>query len=266
MRIGYVQFTPAFGAVERNRDTVCERVAAAEADLLVLPELALSGYQIRDREEALGLSEPADGPTARALASICRTGGGRHVVVGFAERAGDVAYNAALVVGPDGLLGTYRKTHLFADEPDWSAPGDTGFRVWDVPLPGGDTYRLGVMVCFDWAPPEAARTLAVLGADVVAHPSNLVLAHCQRAMPVRALENRVFTVTANRCGEEARTERTLRFTGRSLIAAPTGDVLAEGPVAGDHTAVVEIDPAQARDKWMTPRNHVIRDRRPEFYR
>jgi predicted amidohydrolase len=265
MRIGFVQFTPEFGAVERNREALCALVAEADADLLVLPELALSGYQLRDRAEALELSEPADGPTARALGAECRRGRGRHLVVGFAERGagpdGARVWNAALVVGPGGALGTYRKTHLFGAEPDWSEPGDSGFRVWDL---GG--CRLGVMVCFDWAFPEAARSLALLGADVIAHPSNLVLAHCQRAMPVRALENRVFTVTANRCGAEDRTGAALRFTGRSVIAGPDGAVLAEG--AGDHDdrAVVEIDPQRARDKWMTPRNHVLANRRPELYR
>lgn len=260
MQAGFVQFTPEFGAVERNREALCALVAATPADLLVFPELALSGYQLRDRAEALALSEPADGPTAAALAPLCRAGSGRHVVVGFAERDGDRVYNAALVVGPDGALGSYRKTHLFADEPDWAEPGDSGFRVWDL-----GAYRLGVMVCFDWAFPEAARSLALAGADVVAHPSNLVLPHCQRAMPVRALENRVYTITANRCGEEARTATTLRFTGRSVLVAPDGQVLAEAPVDRDARAVVDIDPLRARDKRLTARNDVLGDRRPELY-
>ncbi len=262
MRIGYAQFTPSHGQVARNRDRLLQLVASADADLLVLPELCLSGYQMCDAAEARGLAEPADGPTAAALAPLCAARGS-HVVVGLAELGGDGAlYNAAVVVGPGGLVGTYRKVHLFADEPDWASPGNLGFPVWEL-----GPYRLGVMICFDYAFPEAARSLALAGADVIAQPANLVLPWCQRVTPVRALENRVYTVTANRCGTEDRTEGpALTFTGGSQIASPLGEVLAESDAQGDDLHVTEIDLALARDKRFTPRNHVLDQRRPDQYR
>jgi predicted amidohydrolase len=260
LRAGYIQLTPAFGRLQHNREAACRMVAATEAQLLVLPELCLSGYQFRDRREARSLAEPADGPTAAALAPLCRQGG-KHVVLGLAERDGERLYNSAILVGPEGLLGVYRKTHLFWDEPDWCEPGDSGFVVWDL---GG--YKLGLMICFDWVYPEAARSLALAGAEVIAHPSDLVLPHCQQVMPARALENRVFTITANRYGTEDRSGAPVTFSGRSQIASPAGEVLAEAPATGDHTAVVELDLSLARDKHLTPRNHLLEGRRPELYR
>jgi predicted amidohydrolase len=260
VRAGLIQLCPAFGQVEANREAACRMVAAADAALLVLPELCLSGYQFRDRQEALALSEPADGPTAAALTPLCRRDG-KHVVLGLAERDGGRLYNSAILVGPGGLLGVYRKAHLFWDEPDWFEPGDSGFRVWDI-----GACRLGLMICFDWVYPEAARSLTLAGAEVIAHPSDLVLPYCQQVMPARALENRVFTITANRYGTEARTGAPVTFSGRSQIAAPDASVLAEGPAVGDHTAVVELDLARARDKLLTPRNHLLDGRRPELYR
>lgn len=260
MHIACIQYTPVFGEPEQNRAALSRLVGAAEAQLIVLPELCISGYCFADRAEAAALSEPADGPTASALAALCRKRA-CHVVAGIAEQEGAALYNSAIVVGPDGLLGVYRKTHLFWDEPDWAEPGDSGFLVWDI-----GPCKLGVLICFDYAFPEAARTLALAGAEVIAHPSNLVLPLCQRVMPVRALENRLFTVTTNRCGTEERAGRSLTFTGLSQVAGPSGDVLAEAPADRDHVLEVEVDLSQARDKTLTPRNHIFDDRRPELYR
>ena len=260
MRVACIQFTPEFGRVKQNRARLIDRLMESEADLLVLPELSLSGYRIRDPREAEALSEPADGPTARDLRALCRARG-CHVVVGLAEQADGRLYNSAILVGPEGLVGTYRKTHLFGDEPDWCEPGDTGFRVWDV-----SGCRVGIMICFDWVFPESARSLALAGADLIAHPANLVLPYCQRSMPVRALENGVFSATANRCGSESRGGMELSFTGGSLIVGPGGELLARASPGSDEVIAAEIDPLRARDKHLTRRNHLLSDRRPELYR
>jgi predicted amidohydrolase len=127
--------------------------------------------------------------------------------------------------------------------------------------------RIGTMVCFDWIFPEACRSLALAGAEVVAHPSNLVLPGlCQRAMPVRALENRVYTVTANRVGEERRPPRpALRFTGESLIVGPGGEALARGPAEGTALLRAGADLAEARSKRVASGNDLFAERRPEAY-
>jgi predicted amidohydrolase len=123
------------------------------------------------------------------------------------------------------------------------------------------------MICFDWFFPESMRTLALMGADVIAHPSNLVLPFCPDAMPVRCLENKVFAVTANRTGTEKRKKgRPLTFIGKSGIVSPRGEILARAPDDGDAVLVIDIDPALSRDKALNPYNDMIKDRRPELYR
>ncbi len=260
LRAGYLQLTPRFGDVDGNLERLAAQARrAGGADLLVAPELALTGYLFADRDELRGLAEPAGGASERALCDLAAELD-THLVVGVAERDGRRVYNGAVLVGPDGPVGRYRKVHLFADERDLFAPGDLPFAAWDL---GG--ARVGMMICFDWIFPEAMRTLALRGADVVAHPSNLVLPLCQRVMPTRCIENRLFAVTANRCGGEERAGRALRFTGGSVIVDPAGEVLAEGPPAGDEVRVVTLRPADAWDKMITERNHVLEDRRPAMY-
>mgnify|MGYP001439503708 FL=1 len=122
-----------------------------------------------------------------------------------------------------------------------------------------------MMVCFDWVFPEVARALALAGADIICHPSNLVLGYCQQAMLTRCLENKVYAITANRYGFDHRPHGNLRFTGRSQIVAPGGTLLHKAASQRDELFVMDIDPALARDKSITPRNEVLRDRRPEFY-
>mgnify|MGYP001152469718 CR=1 FL=1 len=136
-------------------------------------------------------------------------------------------------------------------------PGDAGLPVFDIGL-----CRVGILVCFDWIFPEAWRVLALKGADVVCHPSNLVLPGlAQRGVPIHALMNRLYVVTANRVG----TEGDLTYTGRSLVADPLGDVPVEASPAGEEVGVAEIDVSLARNKRVTPRNDVLADRRPEEY-
>jgi len=258
-RCGWAQFAPAFGDVQANLDRVAALAIGSAADLLVLPELALTGYLFEDRRELLDLAEPAEGAAEARLAQIAGDAG-CHLAVGLAERDDRRAYNSAVLVGPAGVVGRYRKAHLFDREKELFEPGDLPLEVWPV----GEA-RVGMMICFDWIFPEVARTLALRGADVIAHPSNLVLPLCQRVMPARCIENRVFAVTANRWGTERRGDRELAFTGGSGIWDPAGTALAAAPAAADGVTVVEVEPAAARDKWVTPRNHVLEDRRVDRY-
>jgi len=261
MRVGYFQFEPVFGEVKRNLDTIASRLAGLRCDLLVLPELCSTGYQFVTTEEVRALAEPAsDGATTRRLIEVARAAG-MHLVAGLAERDGARYYNSAVLLGPSGFLGVYRKTHLFFEETLFFTPGDTGFHVWDIGV-----AKVGLLICFDWLYPEAARTLALKGAEVLCHPSNLILPHCPDAMVTRCLENRVFAVTANRIGSEARGgKERLTFIGNSEIVSPRGTVLRRAPGDLEDLAVVEIDPAEARTKSLNPYNDLLRDRRPHLY-
>jgi predicted amidohydrolase len=262
VRVGFYQYDPQFGEVAKNLDSVTAKLELVEADLLVLPELFATGYQFVSQEEVGELAEPVpDGPTTRRLTELAKRRR-MHLVAGLPERAGSRCYNSAVVVGPSGFLGCYRKAHLFFEETLFFAPGDSGFQVWDI-----GPAKIGVMICFDWYYPEAARSLAVQGADILCHPSNLVLPNCPDSMPVRCLENRVFAITCNRTGSEARGGKDrLTYIGNSEIVTPRGAILHRAPRDGEDLAVVDIDPAEARNKSLNRYNDLLRDRRPSLYR
>jgi predicted amidohydrolase len=262
MRIGIAQTSPAFGERDRNIAEALKLIGRERADLWVLPELFATGYQFVSADEVRELAEPVpDGATTQALIKHARESD-CHMVAGLPESDGERLYNSAVLVGPDGFLACYRKVHLFYEEKRFFSPGDLSFPVIDVGI-----ARIGLMVCYDHLFPESARSLALQGADVIAHPANLVMPDlAQRTMRVRALENGVFTATANRVGEESRTFETLVYTGQSQVVEPDGDVLVRLSPDEAETAVVEIDVERARNKRITEHNHKLRDRRPDQYR
>lgn len=260
MKASFVQTSPVFGEIEKNVDKAVKKISALDAALVVLPELFSTGYQFRSKKELVELAEdPANGYAGRRLAEAAKDKN-LFIVAGFAERAGRKLFNSSMLVGPRGLVDVYRKAHLFLDEKEIFNRGDTAFRVHNI-----GPARIGMMICFDWFFPEAARDLARKGADIICHPSNLVLPHCPDAMITRSLENRVFTITANRVGAEERVEgRSLKFIGKSQITAPDGRVLARATGRGEAVRTVEIDPADARFKLITLRNHVFKDLRRDL--
>jgi len=260
-RLAFVQGAPRFGRTVENLERGLALAAAADADLVVLPELWSSGYVFSTHAEVAALAEDAaEGPTAKALVAAARRER-RHYVAGFPERHRSHFFNSALLAGPRGVRTVYRKLHLFEREQEWFSPGNLPLAVHRV-----GAARVGLLICFDWRFPEAARTLALLGAEVIAHPSNLVFANAQNAMLTRSIENRVFTVTANRTGVESRPGGRVPFTGRSQIVSPDGLVLAHAGVRETCARAVEVDLAAARDKSLTPITHLFRSRRPRFYR
>ena len=261
MRVGYYQFRPLFGQPRRNVAKVLAALADTTADLIVLPELAFSGYYFRDREEALALAEdPASSETVESLIAFCLKRD-LHLVTGFCERSGERVYNSALLIGSRGVEHVYRKLHLFAEEKLCFDPGDIPLSVQAV-----RGARIGILVCFDWAFPEVARVLAIQGAELLCHPSNLLLGYCQEAMLTRCLENRVYAVTANRFGRDQRPHGELRFTGKSQVVAPGGHLIHRAPSQREQLYVTAIDLAEARNKRITPWNDLLSDRRPEWYR
>ncbi len=265
MHAAYLQFAPAYLDVDANLQIVASQIQSLEADLIVLPELFTSGYFFQSRVDLMQVAEPI--PEGRSTQALCDWAASLDatLVAGLAEREGSSFYNSAVVVQPTGTVHTYRKVHLFYEENTLFEPGDLGFRVFEVTTREGRPYRLGVMVCFDWYFPEAARTLSLRGADVIAHPSNLVLPHCPDSMPIRARENHVFTVTANRHGEEEKEGETLTFIGMSEVCDPSGTILRRAGESTDEVGVVEFDPHDARDRRLNDYNDVLGDRRPETY-
>jgi predicted amidohydrolase len=262
MKAGFYQFNPSFGQKAANLQKVSAAIKEADADLVVLPEFFATGYQFTSQEEVVNLAEPVpQGETTNALIALAQAKG-CYIIAGLPESTGAIFYNSAVIVGPEGFIGIYRKTHLFFEEKLYFSPGDTGFKVWDT-----DIGRIGIMICFDWFFPESMRSLALSGAEVVAHPANLVLPYCPRAMPVRCLENRVYAITANRTGiEKRKIDQSLTYIGQSQIVSPYGEVLVTASAAADSLHIAEIDPAKARNKLINPFNDLFNDRRPDMYR
>jgi predicted amidohydrolase len=261
MRIAYYQFHPQFGKRETNIEKCVDRLQSLEVDLVVLPELFSSGYQFVSISEVLALAEDSkEGPTLAAMTELARKKE-FFIVGGFAEKEGGKIYNSAFLVGPEGLVDIYRKSHLFSEEKQWFSPGNTPYRTHDI-----GPARIGIMICFDWIFPEVARSLALLGADIICHPANLVLPHCPQATITRSLENRVFIILANRIGcEERGGKKPLTFIGQSRVVDPTGKVLVGSSQETEEVQIVEIDPQIARNKTIAGVNDLFTDRRKEFF-
>lgn len=259
-RVGYVQNEPRFGDVEGNLERASRLVENLEADLLVFPELFSTGYLFTSIRELEKLSEDISGGRTIKFLEKISSELSCSIVAGFPEKAGKTFYNSAVAVKEGDVAGVYRKSHLFLDEKLFFSPGDTGFNVFDL-----SGMKVGIMICFDWIFPEACRVLALKGAEIIAHPANLVLPYAQTAMLARSIENKVFTITANRSGEDVSGDKRLKFTGMSQITSPRMEILARAPEKGEHVAIVEIDPSEARNKRITERNDLWSDRRPELY-
>ena len=259
MKIGYVQTSPIFGEITQNFEQVKNLLSNTKVDLIVLPELFATGYTFISKEEAESMAEKTEGETAKFLMRLAEKTGAV-VIGGFIEKDGNQIFNSSLIVSDSEVLGTYRKLHLYYKEKLWFSPGNKPLKIYEV-----KNTKVGIMICFDWFFPETIRSLALLGADIIAHPANLVLPYCQRAMITRCLINRVFAVTSNRIGNEARGEDSFTFTGGSQITSYNGDVLSSAPKDKAHIDFVKIDVEKAREKNLNIFNDVIKDRRTEFY-
>lgn len=266
-RVAAVQMTPQFADVPANLAQILARLdeaAAQGARLVVFPECALTGYGFDSREEAAPVAETIPGPSLERIGRACADLG-VFAVVGLLERAGDRLFNACALVGPEGLVGSYRKIHLpYLGVDRFADPGDRPFAVHDA---GG--LKIGMHICYDGGFPESGRLLTLLGAELLVLPTNWPT-HAERAaelmMPTRAMENVVFALACNRVGEE----RGFRFVGRSSICGVSGEFLAFAGPDGEEILYADIDPALARTKKLVrvPGLHIIDrigDRRPALY-
>lgn len=262
MIVAAMQMTPTTADVSANLDRIgagARAAAALGATLLVTPELSATGYAIGvDPAEAARFAEDADGTIATTLSAIAADTGVA-VVAGFPERAGDRVFNSAVLARPDGTREVYRKCHLFGPEeraayvPSSSAPA-----VFDL-----DGIRAGMVICYDVEFPEMVQGLAAAGADLVIVPTALPRSEASAriadmVVPTRALENHVFVMYADLCG----TERDLSYAGRSVIAAPDGEIVAQAG-SGETILVAELNiDGYSAIRAETP---YAEDRRPDVY-
>jgi predicted amidohydrolase len=259
--IAALQFKPAFLDVTENVGRLSSSIREIQADFYLLPELCTTGYFFKDRKQAFAHSETSDGPFCSTIQSLAEE---RKAVIiaGFVERDENVLYNSSIIAIPGKQREIYRKIHLFAEEKTIFAPGNSGFFVSEY-----KGICFATMICYDWRFPESVRTLALKGAQIVFHPSNLVAQPSMwgPVMRTRSLENKVYTVTANRTGSDYRGEEVLTFHGCSQITNVNGDVLAQADEEFEGWITAVIDPDKSLKKSFSKWNDIFSDRRPETY-
>lgn len=266
-RIAAAQMDVQIGQVESNLAAMIERLEVASATgsrLTIFPECSLSGYCFDSREEAIPFAEAIPGPSCERLVAACARLG-TFAIMGMLEEADGKLFNACVLIGPGGIVGSYRKIHLpFLGIDRFTDSGDRPFAVHSA-----GELRVGMNICYDSAFPESARVMALDGADLIALPTNFPPgAECMAAhvANTRAMENNVYYACVNRVG----TERGFSFIGQSKICDPSGRPMAEALHTNEEILYADIDIQRARSKRIVrvPDKHIIdrfNDRRPEMY-
>jgi len=267
IRVAAVQSDPQIGEVAANLATIeakLREAALGGATLIVFPECALTGYGFASRAEAILHAEPIPGPSSNAIIGLCKELN-VFAVVGMLERDGERMFNAATLLGPEGVVGTYRKIHLpFLGVDRFTDPGDRPLALFEA-----GEVKLGLHICYDGSFPETARVLTLLGADILVLPTNWPVQSTSTAehLPAtRAIENVVTMMAVDRVG----TERNCSFAGRSSIVDPDGVIVARAGATESMIIYADVDPARSRRKRLVrvPGEYEldrIADRRPEFY-
>ena len=261
MYLSVIQFESLYNNKENNIKKITNFINDIGSEILVFPELATSGYFFTDKKILSEIADKFDGNVIKNVQKLS-TKLEKIIVFGFPELFEGKIYNSAAILFPNPVLSSvYRKTHLFYKERNVFEDGNTGFPVIEY-----NGLRLGAMICYDWRFPEAARTLALKGADVIVCPSNLVTGVWQSVMSARALENKVYIAVSNKIGVESSGEEELSFNGESAIYSYDGTYLAKASKDKEEVITAEIYPERTRDKSFNEINDIFEDRRPQFYK
>lgn len=244
------------------------RMAEMAADngvkLIAFPELALTGLMFDDLEEAFSVAEEIPGTSTEQITSACQRLD-LNVVTGLIEREGGRFYNTSVLIGSDGVIGKYRKTHCSAVGIDrYVQKGNNEFEVYETRF-----GKVGLVICYEMRFPEIHRILALKGAEMIINITNLACnvgleCHPDLLGPTRALENKVYLISASRVGSEG----GFTFLGRSQIIDLNGKVMAEATQEKEELIQASVEPWRARDKrveWM-PEQDLFVDRRLELYK
>ncbi len=271
IRIGCIQSNPIFGDIDSNLKKFKEFVSEADADLLVFPELAFTGYFFTSSQQAKQYSQPVDGMLAKKIRQIAK----EHnvaIVTGFLEEANGSLYNSAIAIDRNGkLVGHYRKVHLFYYEKVVFEIGDHGFPVCVIEVRNSEKIKLGLQICYDWRFPEVTRSLAIKGAEVVAIPSNIVTTTGMLldTLKVRAFENKVIVAFADRIGiEKAEIDdksEELVFRGESCIINYNGNLISLCSNHEESIAYADVLTEETRSKIINKFNNIISDRQEDIY-
>lgn len=267
VKIASVQIDPAIKENKANLQKILLKLreaAANKARLIVFPECALTGYVYTSREEAMPFAETIPGPSTKKLAQACKELG-VYCVIGLLEKSTGKLFNAAVLVGPEGIVGKYRKNHLpFLGVDRFTDKGDSGFPVFKTPI-----GNIGMHICYDVNFPEACRVMVLSGADILVLPTNWPEGRMKVSKYVvvtRAFENKVHLVVSDRVG----TERGTKFLGMSKIINAWGDTLVEASADKEEIVYAEVNLEDAKEKHVVLKPgefeySFINDRRPDLY-
>ncbi len=257
LKVAQIQLEPLLGDCRANNSKIKSFLdQSLDADLIVLPELANSGYNFTDRDHAFDVASGSECINYVNFLTEYAQENNVYIVSGYLEKVKDILYNSSIFVTPGGDSGNYRKIHLFMDEKSIFEPGNIGLSVFDI-----KDYKMGMLICFDYLFPEIWRILALKGADMVVHPSNLITDNAYKAVPAQSLINGYYVITTNRTG----TEGDITFCGKSFITDKRGNVISSMNQFDEGINFTEIYPLLSRNKMITAGNHVLADRRPECY-
>jgi predicted amidohydrolase len=262
-RVAAVQLAPVVGDLAGNVDRAVAAVARSVAEgarIVVLPELATSGYVFETPEEARSLAlRPEDAVFARFASAA----GDAVVVVGFAELADDRVCNSAALLDASGVRAVYRKVHLWDQEKRFFVPGDARPPVVETPF-----GRIGVMICFDLEFPEWTRIAALGGADLLAVPTNWPLVPVPEGERAPEVQIAIATARMNKmaivCADRVGIERGVEWTGGTAVVDAEGALVARVG-SGTGTAWADIDLLASRDKQQAELVDLLGDRRPDLY-
>jgi predicted amidohydrolase len=261
MNISCVEFAPEYRDIQNNMDRIRGFVQKSAGDIVIFPELAQTGYFFTSKEEVEPLAQTIDGTIARSLSAFALEEN-KAIISGFLEEAGGKFYNSALAFDANGnLVGHYRKVHLFYYETQIFTQGDLGFPVFSIETRSG-IASVGMLICYDWRFPEAARVLALNGAELIVMPSNIVTTTGMllTTLQTRAFENKVTLAFADRIGSETNEGETLHFRGESTIIDMNGQLLATASEQGEEIITAEVDLLKTRQKRINPFNDIFSDR------
>lgn len=271
MKITCAQIHPVFADVQKNISAIVHDISKHESDLIVYPELATCGYFFTDRKQLL---ENSLTKNSEAFIPIQNAARENHVniVLGFAERDGDKLYNSSLLINSNGeIQGLYRKVHLFFYEKVMFSAGNLGFPVFDITTQKKESVKVGMQICYDWRFPEATRSLALQGAEVVTISACIVTktGMLHDTLRVRAFENKVIVAFADRVGSETNSingkGETLNFRGESCIINYNGEIISRLDDVSTGSITSEVDTTKTTSKDINSYNNILSDRQPERY-
>ena len=255
MKIGYIQYSPIVGDKDKNLETIKRLIKNNSGDIFVLPEMGLTGYPDATKERLLGHAEKLDGYLVTELTKIAKENN-TCILVGMPEIDGDKVYNTTVAVGPEGLIASHQKSHLFMEEKNNFTPGTNKPFIFEW-----RGSKIGIGVCYDYMFPEFWRKMALDGVRLFCNTANFVSEYGFPMMRARSVENGVFSITTNRTGTDSDQE----YKGGSEIIDNRGNLIAKASNSEEEVKVVEVDLTKSDDKNWNNINDLMADRREELY-